>query len=58
MEYRLISTKGEQTVSGTQTEAIQAAIAMEQELQPAYGVTVEDEQGNTIAEIRDGAVEQ
>lgn len=56
MEYRLVSVKSEQHVDGTKAEAIQAAIMMEQTLQPTYGVTVEDAQGNTVAEIQDGAV--
>lgn len=37
------------------TVAIAAAIAMEAELQPAFGVTV-DMDGETVAEIRDGIV--
>jgi hypothetical protein len=49
--YTLISTKGNRTVEGTETEAIAAAQAMHDELQPAYGVTVEDEDGETVAEI-------
>lgn len=54
--YKLISTKGEQTFAGNLHSAIQAAIQMEQQLQPAYGVTVEL-RGETVAEIRDGNVE-
>ena len=53
MTYKLISTKGEREVEGTQEEAIAAAIAMDGELQPAYGVTVELD-GETVAEIEDG----
>lgn len=52
--YRLISVKGTRAFTGNQAAAVQAAIAMEDELQPAYGVTVEDADGNTVAEIRDG----
>lgn len=49
MAYKLISTKGTREVEGT----LEDAIAMEADLQPAYGVTV-DLDGETVAEIRDG----
>lgn len=52
--YTLISAKGNLLFTGTEEQAIAAAIAMEEELQPVFGVTVEDEEGDTIAEIRDG----
>lgn len=51
--YKLISTKGTREFFGTQDDAIKAAVAMEADLQPAFGVTV-DLDGETIAEIRDG----
>lgn len=54
--YTLTSAKGHRTIAGTQAEAIAAAIEMDDELQPAYGVTIEDADGETVAEIRDGAV--
>lgn len=53
MTYKLLSTKGDREVEGTRADAIAAAIAMEADLQPAYGVTVEID-GETVAEIRDG----
>jgi hypothetical protein len=53
MEYRLISTKGTRTITGTEAEAIQAAREMERELQLAFGVSVELD-GVTVAEVRDG----
>lgn len=56
MEYKLISTKGTRTITATMHEAIQAAIAMEAELQPSFGVTVELD-GSTVAEVRDGEVD-
>jgi len=56
MEYKLISTKGTRKFNGTHAQAIEAAIAMEDELQPAYGVTVEMD-GETIAEIENGAID-
>lgn len=52
--YNLISVKGDREFTGTREEAIAAAIAMEEELQPSFGVTVEDAAGETVAEIRDG----
>lgn len=55
MRYRLISVKGKTEGEGSRDDAIKAAVAMEDELQPAFGVTVEDlDSGETIAEIRDG----
>lgn len=54
--YTLTSTKGSRDVTGDLHAAIQAALEMEEELQPAYGVTVmlgEQE----VAEVRDGSVE-
>ena len=54
MTYRLISTKGTETISGTYDEAIAAAIEMEQRLQPSFGISVEDEFGITVAEIQNG----
>ena len=56
MQFNLISAKGTRKFSGTTMQAIEAAIAMEEELQPALGVTVELD-GETIAEITDGAVD-
>jgi hypothetical protein len=56
--FKLISTKGNQTITGTKADAITAAIAMENELQPSFGVTVEDECGETVAEVRDGWVDR
>lgn len=53
MQYRLISTKGTEAIEGTREDAVAAAIAMEERLQPAFGVTVEAD-GVTVAEIRDG----
>lgn len=54
--YRLISTKGTRAITGTEQDAIRAAIAMENELQPAFGVTIEDGDGETVTEVRDGEV--
>lgn len=56
--YRLISAKGTRTVDGEQADAVAAANAMDAELQPAYGVTVEDAAGNTVAEVIDGEVSE
>lgn len=49
--YRLISSKGSASVTGTLNEAVEAAKKMMADLQPAYGVSVEDESGATVAEI-------
>lgn len=54
--YTINSIKGSRTIDGTQADAIAAAIAMEEELQPAFGVTVELD-GETVAEIRDGVAD-
>lgn len=54
--YKLISTKGTESVDGSRADAIAAAIAMEDRLQPSYGITIEDEDGETVAEVRDGAL--
>jgi hypothetical protein len=56
--FKLISVKGTRTFEGTAEQAIAAAKAMDEELQPAYGVSVEDDNGDTVAEVRDGTVEQ
>ena len=55
MTYQLISTKGNRTVDGDEAAAIAAAVAMEEELQPAFGVTVALD-GETVAEVADGEV--
>ena len=53
--YHLISTKGSRTVTGL-AQAIAAAKAMDAELQPSYGVTVEDDGGDTVAEVDEASV--
>lgn len=57
MEYNLISVKGTSMFRGSLMDAIDAAIAMEEELQPSYGITIEDSDGNTVAEVVDGAID-
>lgn len=50
--YNLISAKGRREVTGTLAEAITAARAMDAELQPMHGVTVERAaDGVTVAEV-------
>lgn len=49
--YKLISVKGAREIEGTEQQAIEAARAMYAELQPAYGITVENEAGESVAEI-------
>jgi hypothetical protein len=52
-EYRMISVKGTRVVIGTRADALAAAREMNQELQPAYGVTVERvSDSRTVAEVR------
>ena len=55
--YRLISAKGCRTIVATKREAIKAAIMMEEQLQPAFGVCVENESGSTVTTVKDGKVE-
>lgn len=55
--YTISSVKGSKAVSGTAEEAIAAAVEMERDTQPAFGVTV-DIDGETVAEVRDGVVER
>lgn len=53
--YRLFSVKQTERFVGTREDAIDRAMAIEEEYQPAYGVTVEDvETAETVADIRDG----
>ena len=54
--YTLTSTKASRELSGSLMAALEAAIALEAELQPAYGVTV-TRNGETIAEVLDGTVD-
>ena len=53
--FSLVSIKRSEQITGTRDEALARAVALEEEYQPAYGVTVVDTAtGDTIAEIRDG----
>lgn len=52
-DYILRSVKGDRGVKGTLAHAVSAAVAMEADLQPAYGVTVERD-GYTLATVIDG----
>lgn len=54
--YTLTSVKGGREVRGTLLAAIEAAIAMEANLQPAFGLTVSRD-GEIVAEVIDGAVD-
>lgn len=53
--YTLTSTKGSKTIDGDLADAFRAAIAMEADLQPAYGITI-DGDGRTF-ECRDGQID-
>ena len=52
--YRLLSVKGDKTVVSDLRHAISVAIAMEADLMPAYGVQIEDADGETVADIQEG----
>lgn len=53
--FTLVSCKGTRTVEcESLSQAIDKAKQMESRLQPAFGVTVEDSQGRTVAFIFDG----
>lgn len=54
--YTLTSCKGTREMTGTLDEAIAEAKAMEEELQPSYGITVSRD-GEPMAEVRDGEAE-
>ena len=54
--YNLISAKGTITVTGTEEMAIATAQEYETALAPAFGVTVELDDGTTVAEIREGGL--
>lgn len=43
MKFLLSSTKGGKVVTGTLSDAIRAAIKLDRELQPAYGVLIEND---------------
>ena len=52
--YRLVSTKGSRVVSGNLSAALAAAIEMEADLQPLFGITIENDRNTVVAEVRDG----
>jgi hypothetical protein len=53
-KYTLVSVKGNKTLVCDLQHAIRAAIAMEAELMPAWGVQIEDADGETVAHIEEG----
>jgi hypothetical protein len=55
--WTLSSCKGGRTVDGALDEAIEAAIALDEELQPAGGVDVVDEAGDVAASVDNGEVD-
>lgn len=56
--YRVWSVKGSQMIDGTLEDAIAAAVAHEEEHQPAFGVEVEDDDGEVVARVSDGQIER
>ena len=53
-KYSLFSETYNKVVYVTLDRAIAIAIAMESEMQPAWGVQIEDESGKTVADIQNG----
>ena len=49
--YTLISVKETRQVVGTLKDAIHSAKEMYEALQPAFGISVDDDKGNTVCEI-------
>lgn len=56
MQYTLTAIGVSRTITGTLEDAIRVAIEIDREFQRAYGVTVTDEDGLTIANVDDGEV--
>lgn len=55
--YTLSAIGIERTFTGTLEEAIALARQLDAEFQRAYGVTITDASGNTIATVDDGQIE-
>ena len=53
-KYTLVSVKGNKTLVCDLQHAISVAIGFEAELMPAYGVQIENADGDTVAHIEDG----
>lgn len=54
--YTLTAIGVSRTITGTLADAIRLAMEIDREYQRAYGVTVTDEDGLTIANVDDGEV--
>ncbi len=54
--YTLTAIGISRTITGTLADAIRLAIEIDREYQRAYGVTVTDEVGLTVANVDDGEV--
>ena len=52
--FTLVSVKGTKKVIGTLADAIAAAIKLERQWRPAYGVEICNSGFETVADIRDG----
>lgn len=57
MNYTLRSCKGCKTVDGDLATAIAAAKEMDAELQPAFGIDIDDAEGNHVATVEGDDVE-
>jgi len=58
MTYTLKAIGLEQKFTGSLNEAIELAKQLDEEYQRAWGVTVEDEDGATVATVESGNVER
>jgi len=54
--FILSSVKCKCDYVGTLAEAIDKAKTLDEELQPAYGIDIDDESGNNLANVDDGKV--
>lgn len=56
MQYTLTAIGIRRTITGTLEDAIRLAIEIDREFQRAYGVTITDADGLTVATVDDGEV--
>lgn len=62
MNYTIRSIKGTETITGTATDAVRAALAHDEELQPGFGTTIEITRGEIagweVLSLGDGAARE
>lgn len=56
MQFTLTAIGVSRTITGTLEDAIRLAIEIDREFQRAYGVTITDADGLTVATVDDGEV--